>query len=179
MTVTTPAVGLKPLSLSHSAWQTTDMQKTHEFWTEVLGLDYIGALRYNHGFAVSSGDVAPDFIHTFYAMADGSCVAFFELGNTPQKKDDGWPGWTRHLALNVSSRDELREWEKHLTAHGVEYDGEIVHQNGMFYSIYVTDPNGIRVELTYMPQPLGADAAREAVEILKQWNADRAAGTLQ
>lgn len=174
----TTSTSLRPLHLSHWATQTTDVVATHEFWTKIIGLEYMGALRYHGGFTVSSGEVAPSFIHTFYAMADGSCIAFFELAQTPDRVDDGWPGWTRHVALAVGSYEELARWRDHFVASGIPFDGEVNHEDGMFHSYYVTDPNGVRVELTFMPNGFTPEFVAAGPEVLASWTADKASGRL-
>lgn len=170
------AAKLQPKSMNHVAYQTLDPQATHTFWTEVIGLEYVGGLLYDGSHAVSNGDTPPPFIHTFYAMPNGSCIAFFDVSGAPEKKDDGWPNWTRHIALNCSSYEELQQWREHFDTMGVPYDGEINHQNGMFLSYYVNDPNGIRIEITYMPNPLTEEDRLEGIANLESWLADKAAG---
>ncbi|MBO4208531.1 VOC family protein [Micromonospora echinofusca] len=167
---------LTPRAVNHIATQTFDMEATHRFWTEVMGCRYAAGLRFPAR-TVSTGEAVPPFIHTFYELADGSCVAFFELAVSHERRDDGLPDWTRHYALSVSSRAELAEWKEHFEAHGVPVDGEIDH-DGLFYSIYVKDPNGLRIELTYLTRTLGPDDHKEGLAELRSWVSDKAAGTL-
>ena len=49
-------------------------------------------------------------MHIFFAMADGSCVAFFEVPEAPPAiKDTNTPAWVQHLALVVEDEDELEK----------------------------------------------------------------------
>lgn len=169
----TTASTLTPLAMNHYATQTFDAAATHRFWTEAMGCRLVGALRFPAR-AISSGEEVSAFIHTFYALAEVGCVAFFELEESPEKQSDNLPAWTRHLALSVRSRDELAQWQRHFAEHNVPVDGEIDH-DGLFYSLYVTDPNGVRVELTYQTRDLGSGDAAEAQRELDGWITDRAA----
>lgn len=167
---------LTPRRLNHYALATSDMAETHRFWSEVMGCTFKAAIR-AEGHPMSTGEVAPGYLHAFYAFSDGSCIAFFELATGLDKRSDGVPAWAKHLALSVDSREELAAWHRRLTEAGVDVAGEIDH-GGLFYSLYFLDPNGQRVELTYQARELTATDAREGLDILDGWATDKAAGTL-
>ena len=60
-------------------------------------------------------------MHIFFAMKDGSCVAFFEVpGSPPAIEDTNTPSWVQHLALVVEDEEEQLEKKKALEAAGVE-----------------------------------------------------------
>ncbi|MGZ6252664.1 MAG: VOC family protein, partial [Candidatus Binataceae bacterium] len=85
--------------------------------------------------------------HIFFRMTDGSCVAFFDLGdNQIAAPSPNTPEWVNHLALRVGSLDELEVAHKRLAAAGIEVLGPTDHH--FIKSIYFFDPNGIRLELT-------------------------------
>jgi catechol-2,3-dioxygenase len=110
-------------------------------------------------------------MHIFFAMKDGSCVAFFEVpASPPMQKDPNTPEWVQHLALNVESREELVERKKLLVDGGFEVIGPTNH--GFCESIYFFDPNGHRTELTYH---IGDEAMMNklkttAPKMLAEWN---------
>jgi glyoxylase I family protein len=80
-------------------------------------------------------------------MTDGSCIAFFDLGDdVAAEKSPNTPEWVNHIALRVESVEELARLKARLEAHGVEVLGVTDHH--IFQSIYFFDPNGIRLELT-------------------------------
>lgn len=126
-----------------------------------------GALR-SPGIRSTSGEESGPFLHVFYETENGECLAFFALEGRYERRDDGLPSFTRHLALGVKDAADLERWQQELATQGVEVSPAIDH-DGIWQSIYVWDPNGIRLELTFQNRPLGpADAAEGAVE-LENW----------
>lgn len=163
-----------PLTLNHIAYQTDKIEETHRFYTEVLGLKYAAAVR-RKGYVSSTGEEMPEFLHTFYEMPSGECIAFFDLEGASPQGDDGWAWWTRHLALNVESKEAVDEYADRLRSHGVEVRGPVDH-DGLLYSVYCFDPNGINLEFLYQTRPLGDADAAEAEELYSGWIRDRQAG---
>ncbi|UNK47117.1 VOC family protein [Arthrobacter sulfonylureivorans] len=163
-------------SINHYAIATKDMEATHAFWTGVMGCEFKAALRGDEH-QMSTGEVAPEYLHAFYSFKDGSCIAFFELASGIEPVDDGVPSWTKHLALAVDSHEELRAWHRHLKESGVVVAGEVDH-DGLFYSLYLFDPNGQRVEITYQTRQLNDEDRRQGFETMEAWVADKHAGKL-
>lgn len=160
---------LTPRDLNHIANPTWDTGATYRFYTEVLGCELVAAVEEDR--VPSTG--APDaFLHTFFQMSTGECIAFFEVEDLPPAGDDGVPDWIRHIALNVDSREELAAWQEHLDEHGVEYRGPVDHE-GIWQSIYFFDPNGIRLELTYQTEDLDDEHAEEAQSLVERWTAEK------
>ncbi|GAT20733.1 hypothetical protein RIB2604_00802060 [Aspergillus luchuensis] len=168
-----PSTATAPGGLNHYAYATNDMVKTHKFWTEVMRCKFLGAQRQGGEPDKYSGETLGSFLHCFYGLADGSAVAFFELANNFTKTDDGIPAFTKHLALSVNSRDELYDWMAHFKSCGVDVKGEIDH-DGLWYSIYVIDPNGQMVELTWQSRAFNEKDVEEGLEIMRQWREDKA-----
>ncbi|HSW05518.1 VOC family protein, partial [Aquabacterium sp.] len=95
----------------------------------------------------STGEFCP-YVHLFFRMADGGCIAFFDLGDDlAAEPSPNTPAWVNHIALRVASRDDLVAMQARLQARGVEVIG-IVDHDGYIHSIYFFDPNGLRLELT-------------------------------
>jgi catechol 2,3-dioxygenase-like lactoylglutathione lyase family enzyme len=146
------------------------MEKTHQFWTEVMGCKFLGAwdfMDYHHG-----KPFADNYILSLYGISDGSAMGLFGLQNGFQKTDDGIPKYTKHLALSVDSIEQLKEWQEHFKAHGLPVLGEIDHE-GIWYSVYVTDPAGLTIELTYQAGPFDDNDITEGHEVLKQWRTSK------
>ena len=130
-------------SLHHVAYRCKDAKKTAEFYTKVLDLEYYMAIAEDH--VPSTGEDHP-YMHIFFRMDDGSCVAFFELPESPEMgRDRNTPLWVQHLALRVKDMKTLLKYKKRIESHGVEVLGPVDHT--ICQSIYFFDPNGHRLEL--------------------------------
>jgi len=160
----------RPLGLNHVAYLTRDTAKTVELYTEVLGFELVGhALDDKVG---STGE-PQRFLHTFFAMEDGSCIAFFELEGLAEGEDQTVvPPWVRHIALSVDSMEALEEARQRVVAAGLDVIGPVDHE-GIWQSIYFFDHNGIRLELTYQCRPLGEADAAAAADAVAGWVASR------
>lgn len=156
-----------PRSLNHVAYPTWNSQATHDFYTQVLKCPFLTAIRLD--VVPSSGEHTP-YLHTFFGLHDGSAIAFFEVDGLPNPGPDSVPSWVRHIALNVDSLEELNEWKAHFTTMGVDSVG-IVDHDGVWESLYIFDPNGVRIELTWQTRELTDADTKEGVEALREWNA--------
>lgn len=158
----------RPRGLNHVAYLTHDTAKTVDFYTNVLGMKLVGhALDDKVG---STGE-AQRFLHTFFEMEDGSCVAFFELEGLPDDPDETIvPTWVRHIALSVDSLSALEDARQRLVGAGVDVIGPVDHE-GIWQSIYFFDHNDIRLELTYQRRPLGEADAKAAADAVAAWTA--------
>ncbi|WP_116997678.1 VOC family protein [Desertimonas flava] len=163
----------RPRGLNHAAYLTRDTAKTVAFYTDVLGMRLVGhALDDKVG---STGE-AQRFLHTFFEMADGSCIAFFDLEGLGDDADQTIvPKWVRHIALSVDSVEELEEARQRLVAAGIDVIGPVDHE-GIWQSIYFFDHNDIRLELTYQTRPLDERDAAAAADAVAAWTASRSGG---
>lgn len=161
----------KPIKLNHVAYHALDLEATHHFYTEVLGMDLLGALESNGGGRSTTGETMPRYLHVFYGMRSGEAIAFFALPTSFEKTGDGLPVWTRHLALSVDSDEELATWRTRLAAHGVAVS-DVVNHDDIWHSIYFSDPNGIRLELTFQLRPLTRDEAADGEVAIQKWITD-------
>ena len=156
-------------SFNHIAMPTNDTAATYKFYTEVLGFKLISAVREDR--VPSTGAETP-FLHTFFGLEDGSCMAFFEVeGEDYAGFRDQVPAWIRHFAMNLDSEAELLAWKEKLESHGVDVLGVVNHE-GIWQSIYFFDPNGLRLEFTWMARELD-DADQETGErLVREWIAE-------
>ena len=140
-----------PTMLSHVAYITHDTAATVRFYRELLGMDLVNAVLDDS--IPSTGDPVPYF-HSFFRMADGSTVAFFEAPELPPQAPAPHPAYDvfQHLALQVDTKAAVDQWHDWLVENGVDVLGPVDHK--IIYSIYFHDPNGIRLEIT---TPLAAD----------------------
>jgi catechol 2,3-dioxygenase-like lactoylglutathione lyase family enzyme len=120
--------------LHHNAYRCRDSEETRAWYEDFLGLQLVSAFPIGDGHA----------LHTFFQMADGSCLAFFEAPGKPFdfKVQDALD---LHIALGVEDDVFDRMLQKGHDQ-GVEVRGPVDH--GFCRSIYFRDPNGYIVELT-------------------------------
>ncbi|MAI11949.1 MAG: glyoxalase [Rhodospirillaceae bacterium] len=153
--------------LHHVAYRCNDAKQTADFYIDILGLKYYAAV--SEDTVPSTGEKCP-YMHIFFAMADGSCVAFFEVPEAPPAiKDTNTPEWVQHLALVVEDEEELLEKKAKLEAAGVDVIGPTNH--GFCQSIYFFDPNGHRLELTVRTETpeMMERLSSSSEEMLEEW----------
>lgn len=130
--------------LNHFAWRCRDAEETRQFYEDILGLPLAHVIREHT--VPSTGEYCP-YTHIFFRMADGSFMAFFDLGDDQiAEPSPNTPAWVNHVALQVADRTELIAAKNKLQEAGVEVLGITDHH--IINSIYFFDPNGIRLELT-------------------------------
>ena len=129
--------------LHHFAWKCRDVEETIDFYEGILGLPHVHTIEKD--FVPSTGEYAP-YKHIFFAMKDGSFIAFFDLGDNLGAKTNT-DEWVVHFAMAVNNEQELLEAKNHLEANGIGVIGPTDH--GFIRSIYFFDPNGLRLEITY------------------------------
>lgn len=152
--------------LHHVAYRCTDAAETVKFYTEVIGLRFVHAVTADD--VPSTREFSPH-LHIFFEMADGSCIAFFEVPvSGPAQKDPNTPGWVQHLALEVKDMDALHEGKRRLEAAGMDVIGPVDHH--ICQSIYFFDPSGHRLEMTVPTEDFStAEHEREAYAMLAAW----------
>jgi catechol 2,3-dioxygenase-like lactoylglutathione lyase family enzyme len=127
------------LGLHHSAYRCRDSEQTRAFYEDFLGLPLVYTLEIH----VTKTGRTTGTLHTFFAMADGSCLAFFESPDMPfnfKPQHD----YDLHVALEVDRPTLLAMLEKGRSS-GMDTRGIVDH--GPFDSLYFRDPNGYVVEL--------------------------------
>lgn len=129
--------------LHHNAYRCRDSEETRKFYEDFLGLPLVNAFEIN---ATKTGRETR-VLHSFYQMADGSCLAFFEVpgedGADFEFKEQH--DFDLHIALEVPHGD-LEPWMAKGKKAGKTVRG--VADHGMIDSIYFRDPNGYVIELT-------------------------------
>jgi catechol 2,3-dioxygenase-like lactoylglutathione lyase family enzyme len=126
--------------LHHNAYRCRDSEETRRFYEDFLGLPLINAFEITE---TKSGR-ATRTLHSFYAMDDGSCLAFFEAPDRPfdfKEQHD----FDLHIAVEVSRADLQPMFDRGKKA-GIETRG--ISDHGFIDSIYFRDPHGYVIELT-------------------------------
>jgi catechol 2,3-dioxygenase-like lactoylglutathione lyase family enzyme len=138
----------------HLALNTDDMKMTVDFYAGVLGMPLVHAMKVPPGLGVGPGNRGnPPFEeirHYFFDMGRDGLLAFFEMPKGAKDKGDrNALGAMQHVSFAVSPETQA-EIRARLDAHEVAYDGPLEVLPGVF-SIYVFDPNDIRIEFSCQP----------------------------
>ena len=156
--------------LHHTAYRCRDSEETRKFYEDFLGLPLSASLEL--GETKTGRNCA--FLHTFYRMADGSFLAFFEAPEMPYDFPE-WHDFDLHIALEVE-REHMTAMFERGKALGIETRG--VSDHDFIDSVYFRDPNGYVVELTTKNDnhDEATDPSRNrARAILDRWQADKRA----
>ncbi len=159
--------------LHHFAWRCRDAEETRRFYEDLLGLPLTHVIQADR--VPSTGEHSP-YVHLFFRMADGSHIAFFDLGDsTAPAPSPNTPAWVNHFAMELDSAADVVAARERLVASGIEVVG--VTDHGFVQSIYFFDPNGLRLELTARTSAPAEDAqaASEAHAVLRRWTERRLA----
>jgi glyoxylase I family protein len=167
--------------LHHYAYRAKDAEETRHFYEDILGLPLHHIIQSDY--VPSTGEYCP-YTHFFFRLQDGSCIAFFDLGNDEAAlPSPNTPLWVNHISFRVDSVADLEATKTRLQANGIDVIGVTDHH--IFKSIYFFDPNGVRLELTAqqadefaMNEESKTAHARlaEWTARKEQWRKDRAAG---
>src|SRR3954469_24213593 len=138
----------------HLALNTDDMKMTVDFYAGVLGMKLVHPIKCRPGWGTGPANRGnPPFEevrHYFFDMGRDGLLAFFEMPKGAKERGDrNALGAMQHVSFAVSPKSQARIRER-LDAHRVPYDGPLEILPGIF-SIYVFDPNDIRLEFSCQP----------------------------
>ncbi len=158
---TTELLSHLPERLHHHAYVVKDHEANRRFLEDLLGIPLVAVWCEK-----STGDNGQpiEFCHTFFGLADGSALAFFQFADPgmyerTQAKVPAEIGRYDHIALKV---DEATYGE--LKAR-LDAAGEVFRETNHGYckSIYTNSPDGLIVEFTCDPPDVAQiDALRRA-----------------
>jgi catechol 2,3-dioxygenase-like lactoylglutathione lyase family enzyme len=156
--------------LHHTAYVTKDQEATRAFYEDVLGFpllatwseadELFGAVRV--------------YCHTFFGLADGSALAFFQFADPADQAQfdpDLAPSPFRHIAMKVSAEGQA-EIEQRLQHASWKPEGTFVLEHGYCRSLYTEDPNGMLLEFTVdVPdaEQIAKERAGDAHDTLRRW----------
>ena len=139
----------------HLALNTEDMRTTVDFYTRLIGMPLVHAMKVPPGLGTGPGNRGnppyEEIRHYFFDMGKDSLLAFFEIPRDaePRAKRDAIGGM-QHVAFAVTPKN-FTALRKRLAAANVPCDGPIDILPGLV-SIYFLDPNGIRLEACCQPE---------------------------
>ena len=164
---TAPAKAVAPAGINHLVLNVRDIEESHKFWTEIVGLTQVGELHKR-----------PDRpkmpkMRFYSANHDGKLthhdVALVESPNLPPPAEwvlsDGSVA-INHVALTMPSREAWLQQLKFLQNSGVKFNWRVNH--GVTHSVYVNDPNGYGVEFLYeLPREMWENDIQGAIDYLE------------
>ncbi|MGH7841012.1 MAG: VOC family protein [Candidatus Binataceae bacterium] len=132
-----------PLRLHHNAYVVRDQRVTRRFYEDLIGLPLTAC--WTERDEVFGGMRV--YCHTFYELADGGALAFFQFESDADYERFG-PQFRAtpfvHIALKTTAETQAAIAER-LTQAGCE---NFVIEHGYCRSMYVTDPDGLNLEFT-------------------------------
>jgi catechol 2,3-dioxygenase-like lactoylglutathione lyase family enzyme len=160
-----------PLSrgVHHLALNTDDMKMTLDFYTRVLAMPLVHALKVPPGIGTGPGNRGnPPFEnlrHYFLDAGGDSLLAFFEIpkGKTP-KADRNAIGTMQHVSFTVT-KERFEQVLKKVKDAGLAMLGPI-NVGVDTWSIYFYDPNGIRLEFSHQNE--------SDPKVVKRWTQTKA-----
>lgn len=156
--------------IHHLALNTEDMKMTIDFWTRVMGMPLVHALRVPPGVGTGAGNRGnPPFEnlrHYFFDAGGDTMVAFFELprGAMPAV-DRNAVAAMQHCSF-TTIKTQFDVLYQRLQDEGVPVIGPIP-VGAQTWSIYFLDPNGIRLEYSWQEDD-GDD-----VQVVQRWTQTR------
>jgi catechol 2,3-dioxygenase len=165
--IATPAEAVSPSGINHLVLNVRDIEESHKFWTEIVGLKQVATLR-------QKPDRPTMQKMRFYsAVKDGQVthhtVALVESPNLPPPQPwvlaDGSVA-INHVALTMPSREAWQKQLAFLQSRGVKFNWRVNH--GVTHSVYVNDPNGYGVEFLYeLPREMWENDIQGAIDYLE------------
>lgn len=140
---------VRPVGLNHLVLNVRDMEASHRFWTEIVGLHQVGQLK------ASPTRPNPPNMRFYSCDHNGRLnhhdIALVENPALPEPPKDwgmfGMPVAVNHIAITLPNRDAWLRQLEYLQSRGVKFNRRVEH--GMTHSLYINDPNGYGVELLY------------------------------
>jgi len=159
----------RPARLHHHAFVVRDQEATRAFYEDVVGLPLVATWCEEEDF----GEGPMAYCHTFYELADGSCLAFFQFADPVHAVHflpKVAPSAFDHVALAATpaQQDAVRTRAK---AAGLPTR---LIDHGYCRSLYVHDPDGLLIELTVDDPAAIADAPEHRASAhaeLARWRA--------
>jgi catechol 2,3-dioxygenase len=162
--VMAPAEAVTPVGINHLVINVRDIEESHRFYTEILGLKEVGRLTPRAGrpnppkMRFYSGDHGGKVTHHDIALVENSHLppppAEWGMFDTPVA--------INHVAIALPSREAWLKQLAFMQSRGVEFKRRVNH--GVTHSLYITDPNGYGVELLYeLPREMWEGDINEAL----------------
>jgi glyoxylase I family protein len=152
--------------VSHTATRVLDMAATRDFYEGLLGLPMVITMLADFDVVTQAPS---NYIHCFFELSDGSAIAFFQFEGGyrgPMHPRNSDP-YERHIALRVEEKETVNAFAAKAEKAGVKH---FIVDHDDFYSLYLTDPDGEQVEVTWhKPSYAGLLNRDVASKTLEEW----------
>jgi glyoxylase I family protein len=150
----------------HHAYACWDSEETRHFYEDILGMPLIATVVIEDSFSNDGSKCC----HTFFEIADGNTLAFFELTSLDHPKYfNARSGCHRHMAFEVEGDATVQQFKRKLDAAGV---ANTLLNLEAYLSLRFNDPNGLILEFmaTVRRSPEYKRASRASAHSeLQQW----------
>jgi len=134
----------------HVAYVCKDHEATRHFYEDILGMPLVAAWAEINEYPNWPGRQI-EYLHAFYALADGSTLAFFGYVDEDVYEWGRQRNHLAHVAMYVTEEDQLAIKAR------LEAEGHKPFLIDHYYcvSLYSTDPDGTTVEFVREPANIG------------------------
>ena len=167
-----PAYALDVRGVHHLALVTEDMKMTIDFYTEVMGMPLVHALKTpakKRELDYFGSPGFPGIRHYFFDMGNDSLLAFFEMPKgAKQASDRDAIGGMQHVSFVMKPKEKFEALQARFKEIGIPFLIRKM-ESGPGYSMYFNDPNGLRLEVscdTTADQPAVIEDATQSLEKL-------------
>jgi len=138
-----------PTGVNHLVLNVRDLEESHRFWTEMVGFKCVAELKPKPGRTMQMRFYSGVNEHGQVSHHD---LALAQIPDGAALKPEPWGMGPRtigvnHVAICYPTRDAWLKQVAFLKSQGVPIHLRIDH--GMTHSIYISDPNGHRIEILY------------------------------
>jgi catechol 2,3-dioxygenase len=131
-------MGVKPLGLDHVNIFVRNVERSHRWYTDVLGLHTQDTFTHKGTGRLRAVFLAADVDHAHD-------IALFDVGDEAPLQQKGQVG-LNHFAWRMASVDDLKEMHQRLSDQGVPFS---VSDHTISIGIYFADPDGNGLEVYY------------------------------
>jgi catechol 2,3-dioxygenase-like lactoylglutathione lyase family enzyme len=151
-------------AIDHLALPCFDVRATLRFYTGLLG----GAVRHAQSGPAEEWK-AKEYLLVVIELPGGAVVDFFSFDGIRRPPPDGLPKDIRHVALSLATRADVVAYKARFEAASVPFWTETHGADDLH--VYVTDPNGVVLELVAKEDSVRARPAdpRAAAQVLDAW----------
>ena len=156
---------MTPFGVNHIVLNVRNIEESHKFWTEVVGMKQVGEL------SPTERRPNPPKMRFYSGDHNGEMnhhdIALCENPNLPKPPENwemfGAPVAVNHIAISMPNREAWLKQLAWLRKNNVKFHRRVNH--GMTHSLYISDPNGYGVEVLYeLPREVWGDNIQGALD---------------